>query len=200
MTDSLSADELLAYLSQQAEKLRQPDAFSPKTEKDPDRPGIPPGFSENGDSPKIFYANFSPKRLKENDSWPFSTFLRGSGEDTHAHMRDERGRAGAHTRTYVYNNNYYGETEKERRDPRVSAEKSFSVADPKNGEFSEIPENGRTCCLCKQIIHTLIDTFWGPNPAHRQCAQAAFQTNKAAGRYRPRPKPRGARHLPTANR
>jgi hypothetical protein len=47
-----------------------------------------------------------------------------------------------------------------------------------------LAENSLLCCICSGPITEPVDTLWGADPAHRPCAQAAFQANKAAGLYR----------------
>lgn len=195
MTDgnstSMNADDLLAHLAERSKKLRELVHGSPGTENGPECPQAvfgDPGRAQKTENGK---STENHKPLIKHDNSVVFPFFRFPGEDTHAH-------AHAHAREtpdidlpsqeppfnsiFISRNN--GKTEKKPENPREAAELGVSVFQKGNGKFSEKTEKP-CCCVCGNPIETPVDTFWGPDPAHRTCAEAAFQANKAAGRYKP---------------
>jgi len=177
-----NADSLLALLAERSQRLRQPAAGSPATEKKSD----PPAARKNGEFSENFSVENSSNTLSNNNNPEFSPFLRSPGDriNTHTHAS-----AGGGARGRAFNSIYFlrnrGETEKIPEISRNSAEPGGSVFSERHGEFSEKSEKAPVCCICSNPITEPVDTFWGADPAHRPCAETAFQANKAASRYKP---------------
>jgi hypothetical protein len=174
-------DDLIAILKERSQRLRQLAAGSPATENTRSFPEA----QKNVDSPEIFSVENSSKLLTKRDNADFSPFLHFPEDRTQTHPSAgvrACGRARAFNSIYSFRNR--GETEKNSDYPRNFAKPDFSVPPKSNVDFYVKAGEAAVCCVCDKPIDS-VDTFWGADPAHRPCAEAAFLANKAAGQYRP---------------